>query len=76
MEHAATGITDERVEVRGLRKAFGSNVVLDGFDLDLRRGENLVVLDKSGSGKTCAAPIKCIMRLPQADAGTIRVPGR
>jgi phospholipid/cholesterol/gamma-HCH transport system ATP-binding protein len=74
LEHAATGITEERVvEVRGLRKAFGSNVVLDGFDLDLRRGENLMVLGKSGSGKSVL--IKCIMRLVQADAGTIRVLG-
>lgn len=74
LEHSAAGITDERVvEVRGLSKAFGSNVVLDGFDLDLRRGENLMVLGKSGSGKSVL--IKCIMRLLQADAGTIRVLG-
>lgn len=69
------GMTDECVvEVRGLRKAFGSNVVLDGFDLDLRRGENLMVLGKSGSGKSVL--IKCIMRLLEADAGTIRVLGQ
>ncbi|MBK8226113.1 MAG: ATP-binding cassette domain-containing protein [Flavobacteriales bacterium] len=68
-------MTDECVvEVRGLRKAFGSNAVLDGFDLDLRRGENLMVLGKSGSGKSVL--IKCIMRLLEADAGTIRVLGQ
>lgn len=62
------------VEIRGLRKAFGSNVVLDGFDLDLRRGENLMVLGKSGSGKSVL--IKCIVRLLQPDAGSIRVLGQ
>lgn len=66
---------EERVvEVRGLRKAFGANVVLDGFDLDLRRGENLMVLGKSGSGKSVL--IKCIVRLLEPDAGTVRVLGQ
>jgi phospholipid/cholesterol/gamma-HCH transport system ATP-binding protein len=68
-------ITDERVvEVCGLVKAFGANRVLNGFDLDLRRGENLMVLGKSGSGKSVC--IKCIVRLLQPDAGSIRVLGQ
>lgn len=68
-------ITDERVvEVSGLVKAFGANTVLNGFRLELRRGENLMVLGKSGSGKSVC--IKCIVRLLQPDAGSIRVLGQ
>ncbi len=62
------------VEVRALVKAFGTNTVLNGFDLDLRRGENLMVLGKSGSGKSVL--IKCIVRLLEPDAGTINVLGQ
>jgi len=40
------------IEVRGLRKVFGSQVVLDGLDLDIRRGETLVVMGGSGCGKS------------------------
>ncbi|HEX8059882.1 MAG TPA: ATP-binding cassette domain-containing protein, partial [Cyclobacteriaceae bacterium] len=40
------------VEVRDLHVAFGDNKVLDGFDLDLYEGENLVILGRSGSGKS------------------------
>ncbi|MEP0712723.1 MAG: ABC transporter ATP-binding protein, partial [Algoriphagus sp.] len=38
------------VEIRGLKKSFGDLDVLKGVDLDLFKGENLVVLGKSGSG--------------------------
>lgn len=68
-------VSDERVvEVEGLSKSFGENVVLNGFSLELRRGENLMVLGKSGSGKSVL--IKCIVRLLQPDAGSIRVLGQ
>ena len=40
------------IEVRGLRKAFGKQVVLDGIDLDIRRGETVVVMGGSGCGKS------------------------
>ena len=40
------------IEVRGLRKAFGKQVVLDGIDLDIRRGEIVVVMGGSGCGKS------------------------
>ena len=62
------------ISIRGLKKAFGSNVVLDGFDLDLAPGENLVVLGRSGSGKSVL--IKCIIGLLQPDAGSIEVLGQ
>ncbi|MBL7956589.1 MAG: ATP-binding cassette domain-containing protein [Flavobacteriales bacterium] len=74
MEARSPALDGPVVQVRGLRKAFGSNLVLNGFDLDLRRGENLMVLGKSGSGKSVL--IKCIVRLLQPDAGSIAVLGQ
>ena len=62
------------VRVRGLKKSFGSNHVLRGFDLDLHRGENVMVLGRSGSGKSVL--IKCIIGLLVPDAGTIEVLGQ
>jgi len=62
------------ISVRGLTKAFGENEVLKGFDLDLRRGENLMVLGKSGSGKSVL--IKCIVRLLEPDSGSVEVLGK
>ncbi len=61
------------ISLRGLAKSFGSNHVLRDFDLDLFRGENVMVLGKSGSGKSVL--IKCIVRLLMPDRGTIRVLG-
>lgn len=61
------------IEVRDLYKSFGENTVLNGFSFDLLRGENLVVLGKSGSGKSVL--IKCIIGLMQVDKGNINVLG-
>ena len=62
------------IRVRGLRKTFGTNKVLQGFDLDVRRGENVMVLGKSGSGKSVL--IKCIVGLLRPDSGSIEVLGQ
>ncbi len=59
------------IEIKNLRKSFGTNTVLKGIQLDLYKGENLVVLGKSGSGKSVL--IKLIAGLLKADSGNIRV---
>lgn len=59
--------------IKDLKKAFGNNVVLDGFNLILNKGENLVVLGRSGSGKSVL--IKCIIGLLPVNSGLIEVFG-
>jgi phospholipid/cholesterol/gamma-HCH transport system ATP-binding protein len=59
------------MSVRHLYKSFGNNHVLVDFSLDLYKGENVVVLGKSGSGKSVL--IKCIIGLLKPDEGTIEV---
>lgn len=60
------------IQIAKLFKSFGAdNHVLKGVDITVRKGENLVILGKSGSGKSVA--IKCLVGLVQPDAGEIRV---
>lgn len=61
------------VRIEGLEKSFGENQVLNGLNLTVNPGENVVVLGRSGSGKSVL--IKCIVRLINADGGKIRVFG-
>ncbi len=61
------------IEVKNLHKAFGKLNVLNGFSVQLMQGENLVVLGKSGSGKSVL--IKCIVGLLEYDKGSIQVLG-
>lgn len=62
------------IEIRNVNKSFGDNHVLRDFSMDLYRGENLVVLGKSGSGKSVL--IKCIIGLMAQDGGSIKVLGK
>lgn len=65
---------EQIINIEGLKKSFGSNHVLTGFDLQVQRGENVIVLGRSGSGKSVL--IKCIVRLVEPDAGKIEVLGQ
>ncbi|MDB5155890.1 MAG: transporter ATP-binding protein [Mucilaginibacter sp.] len=62
------------ITIKGLKKSFDDYHVLRGIDLDLYQGENLVVLGRSGTGKSVL--IKIISGLLQADTGTITVLGK
>jgi cystine transport system ATP-binding protein len=59
--------------VRGLQKSFGANRVLDSIDLDVERGQVLVLIGPSGSGKTTI--LRCLNGLELADGGTIGIAG-
>jgi len=60
------------IKVNGLYKSFGkSNAILKGIDLTVQKGENLVVLGKSGSGKSVT--IKCMVGLVKPDLGTVKL---
>ncbi|MCP9765527.1 ABC transporter ATP-binding protein [Lacihabitans soyangensis] len=62
------------IEIKGLFKSFGKDKdVLRGVNINVNKGENLVVLGKSGSGKSIT--IKCLVRLVEADKGEIKVFG-
>jgi phospholipid/cholesterol/gamma-HCH transport system ATP-binding protein len=62
------------VEIRGLEKSFGDLDVLMGVDLDLYKSENLVVLGKSGSGKSVL--IKIMVGLLRQDEGSMKIFGK
>ena len=62
------------VELRGVRKVFGDNVVLDGIDLSIAKGEAIVVAGPSGSGKSTM--LRCINGLETIDGGTLTVGGQ
>ena len=62
------------IETQGLAKAFGAKTVLRGLDLTVARGESLVVIGGSGTGKSVL--LKCILGLVRPDAGTLRLNGQ
>lgn len=70
----AVGTNDTVIEINGLFKSFGKhNDVLKGVDIKVNKGENLVILGKSGSGKSIT--IKCLVGLVTPDKGEIKVFG-
>ena len=66
-------MTEPLVRIRGLGKSFGATRVLEGVDLDVGRGEAVVVIGPSGSGKTTL--LRCINVLETYDEGSIQVDG-
>ena len=60
--------------IKDLKKSFGENHVLNGFSMELFEGENLVIMGKSGSGKSVM--IKCLIGLMQPDNGSIEIEGK
>lgn len=59
------------IEIKDLKKSYGNNHVLNGFNMTLNEGENLVIMGKSGSGKSVM--IKCLIGLEEPDEGSIIV---
>jgi phospholipid/cholesterol/gamma-HCH transport system ATP-binding protein len=62
-----------KIEIRGLYKSFGPKRVLRGIDLTVGRGESVVVIGGSGTGKSVL--LKCVLGLLRPDAGSIKVDG-
>lgn len=67
-------MNDVVISIRDLYKSFGSNHVLRGINLDVHKGENVVVLGRSGTGKSVL--IKIIVGLLYPDSGTVNVLGK
>ena len=61
------------IQVRGLKKSYGSNMVLNGLDFEIEKGETFALLGVNGAGKTTA--LECIEGLRKYDSGTITVNG-
>ncbi len=66
-------MSEPLVRIRALKKSFGTNRVLDGIDLEVRRGQAVVIIGASGSGKTTL--LRCINLLETYDDGSITVDG-
>lgn len=64
-------MSEYKIQVKNLHKAFGKKVVLDGVDIEIKKGESLVVIGGSGTGKSVL--IKCIQGLLNPDEGSIKV---
>ena len=65
---------DPVIKVEGVKKSFGDLHVLDDISLEVKKGENLVIMGKSGTGKSVL--IKCLVGLLIPDAGTISILGQ
>ena len=62
------------IELRGVHKSFGTNRVLQGVDLTIGRGQSMVIIGGSGTGKSVL--LKCILGLVTPDRGTITLDGQ
>jgi len=61
------------LRMHGVRKAFGGHIVLDGLDLEVPRGTNVVLMGRSGTGKSVTLKTMCGLLRP--DSGTVEVDG-
>lgn len=61
------------IQASDLHKSFGRNAVLKGVSFEVARGESLVVIGGSGTGKSVL--LKCLLGLERADQGTVRIAG-
>jgi L-cystine transport system ATP-binding protein len=62
------------LEVRGLKKSFGKNEILKGVDIEVTKGDVVVIIGQSGSGKTTL--LRCMVYLERADEGELLFDGR
>jgi len=67
-------MSEPMIELSGVKKSFGNKVVLDGVDLSVKKGESMVIIGGSGSGKSVT--LKCILGLITPDSGKIIVGGQ
>lgn len=65
--------TEPKIRIRGVEKSFGTKRVLDGVDLDVGRGESVVIIGGSGTGKSVL--LKCVLGLLHPDSGSIVIDG-
>ncbi|HEY7978205.1 MAG TPA: ATP-binding cassette domain-containing protein [Rhizomicrobium sp.] len=65
---------DTKIELRGVKKRFGQKVVLDGVDLKIGKGESVVIIGGSGTGKSVT--IKSVLGILRPEAGKIFVDGK
>src|SRR5437867_4371304 len=65
---------DSLIAIKGLRKAFGKQKVLDGINLQVGKGETVAVLGRSGGGKSVL--LKLLIGLQTPDSGSIRIAGQ
>jgi len=70
---ATPNISRPKISVSGLHKSFGPKHVLRGLDMDVARGQSLVIIGGSGTGKSVM--LKCLLGLLRPDAGSITIDG-
>ena len=63
-----------KIQLTDVKKQFGSKIVLDGVTLTINKGESMVIIGGSGSGKSVT--LKCILGLIQPDSGSIKIDGQ
>ena len=62
------------IEIRGLSKRFGSNIVLDNVDMDIEKGDVIALIGPSGTGKSTL--LRCLNLLERPESGTVTIEGR